>query len=473
VSSIHLIRDISKLAFSGGAALSFTALKAVLILRFLDPHTMGVWKLAMLLMPAIGLLRLSFSSGMGIRVPYLLGQGSEAEAGRMASTAGTLQVGNGLIFAAGSWICSWFVTDPSQSLALKLMAFVLVASQTHNFLRDVVIAYQHYDARAKSLVMAAALDSVLCLALAPKFGILGLGIGTVLGFAIPSVYLWWQIPLRLRPHWNLKRARSLWTAGWPIALTDTGGVIMRYLDVALLGWIVGPVAVGWYALSQAVADLSVYLTRLSLNEVVSPHLLRQAGRAEPTRRLAMSYEHPVWLLCFAIPPLAIIVSAVIPPVVTRLLPAYANGILAAQIMIWGVLFISIQACVQPFLAATGGMRPLLLVLSCLVPVSAAAQVIVLRGGFGVAGAASVAVVSSAVLAVASLLIALRRQEFHWFRRVRRVALLLIPTLVLAALNATFGGLAAKSAIFALAIVSFSMALFNYTHRLLPEAEDPA
>lgn len=422
-----MLANIRKVASLGVLATGLTTLRAVLVLPLLGPEQLGIWKTVMLLMPAIGLLRLAISTGMVLRVPFYLGAGDNRQAARLTTAAGLAQVGNGLVFALGTACAALWVSDPRRRVALLAMAAVLLLSQLHNYLRDVIIAHRDFDVRSRGLLLAALCDCVFSLALASRFGLAGLGIGTAIGFAVPAWYLWRNLPQLARPRWDPPAWRELWITGWSSAAADTGAVLLRYVDVAMLAALAPPQLVGLYALSQMILDLSVHLTRISLGEVVAPELTHLSSRA-PLREVAGALRRPLRLVSLALPPCLLLGALLLPYAVGAFLPAYSQGVNAATIMLLSTFFVALQAIVQPYLALAGRTISLARLTLLLLPVLTLAQFTAWKAGLGLAGVAALSVLSSAALSVASLFWAGRAEGLSRSGAVRQLVAIFIAPL---------------------------------------------
>lgn len=403
--SFPVLTNIRKLATYGLIATALTTLRAVLVLPLLGPEQVGVWKTVMILMPAAGLIRLGISAGMLLRVPYYLGLGNSQQASRLAAAAGTVQAATGVLFACCTTVAALFTRDAQLRVALFAMAAVLL-SQLHNYLRDIVIAHRDLAGRSKGLVLAAACDCACSLLLAAKFGLAGLGAGTVVGFAIPAWYLWRRAPRFARARWDPEAWRELWLAGWSSAAADTGGVLLRYVDVAVLACVASPRIVGLYALAQMILDVSLHLTRISLNEVLGPELTHKSS-GMPVDQIGALLHRPLRWIAWTLPPVLIIGALAMPSVVRLILPKYVEGVTAGQIMLVGAFFAALQATVLPFLALAGRTTLLARLTVALVPWSVAAQFASWRAGFGIEGVAAISCAVSGLLAFSAVRMALR------------------------------------------------------------------
>ncbi len=404
---MRFLTDARRISSSASVAVVLAALRSLLVLRFLGPSAAGVWKAVMILYPVGGFARMGVSTGMSLRVPVLNGQGDDEEADRCAQAAGFFLLVLGLALGAGIFVYSFFVRDPQFRLALRFMALLVFVSQPHQYLRELASARRLFHLRSREILIAAAADFASGIALAWCFGLAGIGAATVLGAFIPAAYLWHGQHLRLNTHFDWTRIRALVRVGFPYSMTDSGFTAIRFVDVLVMTPVLGPTMVGYYAVSSLITDFSVYLTQLGVNEVVAPHMLREYGRLGSHEQVAVFYELPARFFCYVLPPILAIGTLLIPSFVHLALPQYTPGIAAAQITMWGIFFMAVHASVRSFLAAAEKINLILKCFAVLLPLSAAAQFLVIKAGYGLEGVACTAVTTLAILTSTELYIARR------------------------------------------------------------------
>lgn len=395
---MKLFRDAKYVTSSAIGAVALTAIRSLLVLRIVGPAVIGAWKAAMLLYTTGEFLRLGVSRGLSLEVPVLDGKGEAKEADRLAAAAGGFVLSVGVVAGIGFFLSSFFLRDPELRLAFQLVSVVVMLGQPHQLLRDLVSARHSFQIRARELMLAAAIDFGAGLFLAWKFGLPGIGVATMLAVGVPALYLWRQQGFHFRLQIDRPRLRRLIRVGFPFSLAEAAFDFARFLDVLVMTPLLGPVVVGYYAVSLLILDFSTFITKLGVSQVVSPHLLREFGKAGNAREVAIFYEAPVRLFSYVLPPLLAVGSLVIGEFVHLVLPKYAPGIAAAQITMWSIFFMAVHSTIGSFFLAAKKLREVLRLFAVLLPLGALAHVIVIKSGYGLEG---VAWTSLAVLAVAS------------------------------------------------------------------------
>ncbi len=384
---MKLFRDARNVSASALMAVSLSSLRSLLLLGILGPALIGAWKAAGLLHLLGEVLRTAVSRGMSLLVPMRTGQGNQEEARRLETAAGFFVLLAGLALGAGVMAFSFLIADENLRLAVRIMAVVLLFAQPCQFIRELTVARHSFQSRSKELLMAAMIDFTFAIALSAGFGLVGIGTATLLSVTVPALYLWRKEGYRfgLRPDWP--RLREMSRVGMPYSLTDGAFDLTRLLDAAVMTPLLGPIGVGYYAVSLLIMDFSAFVTRIGISQVVTPHLLREFGKVGSARQVAMFYEMPTRLLSYLLPPVLGMISLLIPQFVHLVLPQYTPGIAAAQVTIWAVFFMAVHASLGSFFLAAGKQFSVLRVLAVLIPLGALAQVAVIRGGFGLTGVA--------------------------------------------------------------------------------------
>ncbi len=381
--------SLKRAGICGLIAVTLTSVKSFAVLRILNPEDVGIWKTAMLLYLAAAFVRVGVARGMSLQVPWLRGQRRDDEVERVASASGFFLLQVGLVSAALALLAAATISGTRWKIALSSMAAVLLLAQAHQFVRDLAIANQLHQLRSREIILAAVVDCVGGLALAYWFGLAGLGLATMLAIAVPTLYLWRNQQLPKTYRWDGPRVRELVRLGLPSSMLDASFNASRYADVLVLTPMLGAVAVGFYSVSLLVNDLALFVTRVSVFEIISPHLMKEYGRTGDTAEAAAVYEEPARLFAYLLPPVLGVASFWLPSVVALLLPAYAAGAGAGQITVWGCYFLTLNASVSAFLVASGKIQTALRLFLLSIPVSAGLHAVAIGAGLGLEGVAAV------------------------------------------------------------------------------------
>lgn len=402
---MHMLRDARIMSGSAAISVLMAVLRSILVLRILGPTTMGIWKTVMVIYMTGEFLRLGITKGLSLRLPEFTGQNREEEVDGDLRTAGAYIVFAGMAFAAILLLASLFATNDQYALALQLMAVVMLLAQPHQYLRELAGARQRFDLRGRELMLAGVVDLLGALVLSYCFGLTGIGLATVIGIAIPVLYLWRNQPDAFRTGFRFDRAKALMTAGIPMSLGDSMFGLLRYLDLLLLTPLLGPTMAGYYAVSMMINEFSVFVANFGVAQVISSHMLKEYGRVGCVKSVVVFYEAPIRLFSYVLPPVLALGTLFVGPVVKVILPQYTAGIEAAEITVWGVFFLSMHSAVTPFFRAAARFGVVLKMLASSLVITAAGQWLVLSNGGGLRGAAWMSLAALCVFVNAELFVA--------------------------------------------------------------------
>lgn len=402
---MQMLRDARVMSGSAAISVAMAVLRSVLVLRILGPTTMGIWKTVMVIYMTGEFLRLGISKGLSMRLPVFAGRGREDEIDRDVRAAGIYVVLAGIAFAVILLVASCFAKNDQYAIALRLMALVMLLAQPHQFLRELAGARQRFHLKGRELMIATVVDLVCAVVLSYWFGLVGIGLATVIGIAVPVLYLWRSQPEAFRLGFEFSRVKSLMAAGIPISLADSMFGLLRYLDLLILTPVLGPTMAGYYAVSMMINEFSVFVANFGVSQVISSHLLKEYGRLGCVKSVVVFYEVPIRLVSYVLPPLLALGTLLVGPAVKLILPQYSAGIEAAQITVWGVFFLSIHSAVTPFFRAAERLGLILKLLGAALVLTAAGQWLVLSNGGGLCGAAWMSLFALGVLVNAEMFVA--------------------------------------------------------------------
>jgi O-antigen/teichoic acid export membrane protein len=464
------IRDIRNVASSFVVNLTAGSLRAVLVMRFLGPSLLGAWKSALLLDSIGDWARLGVSRGANLQIPILDAQSNTQESELTASAAGTYNLLLGIILCAGIFCASFFVRNPDLRLAMRLMALVTGLNQPYYAVRDLANARRRFDLRTKETLLRAAIDLGTAIVLTKLFGLAGYGTASLLPILIGAIYLQRHVRLAFRMRPDITRIKALIARGFPYSLTETGFELVRRLDVLVMAIVLGPVWVGYYGVAFLLMDFAAVLAQKGMAEVLSPHLLSEFGRTGSFSQVASFYETPARLFCYVLPPMLGVGALLLPGSVRLVLPQYLRGVPAAEITLWAVFFVAVHGTMSSFFVAAQKIPAVLRLYAIVATAGATAQYLVMKSGFGLAGAAWTTLVTMAVLSSGEMFLARRACGHCMGETIPFLSSLYFPLLAAAILRILVGSLSLGAwlpgplellAKIAILLVFYSPVLFAY------------
>ena len=190
-----MYRDARNMSISAFLATALIAVRSILVLEIVGPETIGIWKSAMVLFFACEFVRLGLPTGIGLRLPVLLGQRNSGEAEQTVRAAGSALIVMGAVVGLLIFGGSFLVDSGQYRLALWFVALIIAFSFPQAVLREIAGAQHLFAVRVKEALLEAVVNFVATLVLASMFGLAGLGTAVVLSTLLPALYLWWRLKM--------------------------------------------------------------------------------------------------------------------------------------------------------------------------------------------------------------------------------------------------------------------------------------
>ncbi|MBU1003135.1 MAG: oligosaccharide flippase family protein [Proteobacteria bacterium] len=342
---------IAHYATSVVAKQALGVLNAYLKPLLLSPAAYGLWNLLNTVLAFIPLTHLGSRSAMRYRIPANEARGDEAANEQVLGAVfyGTLVLTG--IAAVGLGAAAVFVqTGLAERLGLLVMAVVMIITWLSEFHVAVFKARSRFTpistANYISAVTACVLNAVLILA----FGLYGLFTALI---ATNLLVLWYLHSHA--PHLSLGRFRwsvfrELVREGFPIITFSLGATLIRTVDRFIISAWLGLEALGYYGIAIMALNFLMRIPDAS-REVVEPLLMHDL-QTRPERDCLRDYvERPLLATAYALPLLLGPAMLLLPAAVELLLPRYAQGVPAAQILTGGCLFLSLAFVLRGILIA--------------------------------------------------------------------------------------------------------------------------
>ena len=329
-------------------------LAGVLLLRLLKPEAAGVYGAAL----GVAAVFASFADlGLSACLTREVGQADEAGAQRIFAAALLAQalqivvagVGLGLLFR---------LQDGAGPLSATLVLLAFGGLAAGALTGPCAAALRGREAfgriglltSAVSLLNAAALGLVFWMGPSPMRALAATLASNLLGLGLWLVAGW---RAGLRPGWpGLRGLRSLWRVSLPFALVSVANQLYVRQDLALLTWLSGTTAVGFYAAGVRIVDLLVAVLG-ALSGPLYARLARLHGKGEigQARRSLARALRVMAALCL---PLGVGGSLLALPLMRGLYgPAFARSAAAFAWLAWVPALIGIHGVLLQSLNASG------------------------------------------------------------------------------------------------------------------------
>ena len=313
-----------------------------LVARAVDPKVLGHFNGIALILGYLPFLQMGVINGMNRELPFCIGKQDVLRSNDLAACAQAwILLISVVSFLSLLGISFWHVIDRRWYDAAGWLTFAVNAVLMFYgtlYLQSLFRVHHRFS----RLAVVNVIQSVtgVCLVLAVwLFSFYGLCIRSIGTGFMGLLLLWRWSPVQLQPHLGLTSLLHLVRVGFPIFVVGQVYAWWEILNRTLLLRMMGKESLGLYALS-VMCMATLMIIPLAVSQVSYPRITQIYGGSGKHQDLIRYLAKPFLLLVLVMTPVVLISWIVLPIVVKGLLPAYIDGISAAQ---WSVLI--------PFLAS--------------------------------------------------------------------------------------------------------------------------
>jgi len=335
-------------------------LSGFIVLRWLEPESLGNWQSFTVFVGYLQILTLGVTSGLNRELPYWLGKGDKELGMLRLKTAGyfTTSLSLGLMVVISLLALMLYtlnILDLSQTL-MMILAFSTgaLAIQT-NFLGATFRSDQAFDKLSKIQLY----NSLLYFALIPLVYFFELWGYIVYQIALAvALYIGYQMykPYKVKYSFSSVQFKELVKVGFPMYFWNYLAASSRSLPRLILVLFGTPLLVGLFAPAAAINAAMLNLPAYT-NRYLFPQMSFKFGKNNNVREIykytikAASY---LFVIMFTG---GLILTFLIPYIFPIVFPKYVEGILVAQIVIFSGVFYSINALFHNALNSVKSFKP--------------------------------------------------------------------------------------------------------------------
>jgi O-antigen/teichoic acid export membrane protein len=389
-------RRASAFASYGGSVLLLQALRfgvSILCARLAGPSEWGFWTLLNTVLAYSYIADCGVVNGMNRDIALFRGRGDWAQVARIANTSKSLVLCTSVLCALAAAGFAFTRPDSHRS-SLLVFALLLLFYKLFNFAQVYSMAHDDF-ARVTQANLCLASVTVPCLLLVVVWGLPGFLWAQVLSFAVGG-YLYIG-PFTGNFRWGLNRAELVRLAmgGLPIAAVGFAATLIASIDRWMVAAFLGVRSVGHYSL-VVLAWSTISLVPQIVAARTYPRLAEAWGRTGDLRVVAGLLRESTWVGLAVTAPVVLAVETVVPPMVTRFLPAYTEGIPAMRIAALGFLFQAVTSCYSNIFNVVAKQQYMLAAQAVAAISTVAVTAGLLAAGWGLEGAAVGATFGSCV-----------------------------------------------------------------------------
>ncbi|GGH14800.1 lipopolysaccharide biosynthesis protein [Mucilaginibacter phyllosphaerae] len=314
----------------------FRLISGFLTVRLIEPQIYGIFTGYGVYLGYILLGPLGLSNGLSRELPYEMGRGNDAYAGKLANSVFVVMTILGAIAASafiiwGSVEAYHHHRDAAIVLFTYSVSAALVLMNKH-FLP--VLYRTNKDFKKESKInIAVSIANVVTVVMVWYWGLMGLCVRGIILIVFETSLLNYFKPYKLKFEWNKEDLKKLFKTGLPIFFV--GQVNPQWTNImnTLLFSFGGALNFGYFALCS-ITQATIGIIPNAFSQVLYPKMSRMYGEGKSLKTIYYSFRKAAYLQSVFIFGIAVIGTFIIPWVIPPLLPKYVNGIAAAQWMMF-------------------------------------------------------------------------------------------------------------------------------------------
>ncbi|WP_031485374.1 oligosaccharide flippase family protein [Maridesulfovibrio frigidus] len=371
-------------------------LVAVLRPKFLTPEQFGLFSLLKIIPNYASYVHLGSSTSARYSIPQMIAEGRKRE---IAAVEGSIFFGNlgaNILFILFFIGISWpEAVSPEERTGILAIGMVILITWHNDFCVTLLKARQRFDLVGRTNYLAAT-ATFATLPLVYFFEIYGLFVSMITSVLFVAAFL--RAPTLVSPgfKFNWNTYVDLIRKGFPIMALGVVLMFIRTTDRLIISGFMGNEQLGYYGVGAMIFNLLMQLPTVS-REVIEPRLMQSLSSKTASENLQEFLIRPLINTAYLMPFLVGGAFFGSPIVISWLLPKYAAGIPATQILMTGSFFLGLCYITRGIIVAQNwqlaALRPagIVLVVNVLLCATAA------YAGFGIEGVAISSTISLALL----------------------------------------------------------------------------
>jgi len=385
----NIIKNVSYLSGAAIIVKILGAISAFLIAKYLEPANYGVWISLLLIYAYSGLFTFGVLESLMKLYPFYYGSKDRINANAVEENSFVVILLGSITLTLSGLIFTYFISDNTLKLYVTMMTVTssigLISS--YNYYR--MAAHQFFQAVSILESMRAMGMILIVVPFTYMWSLNGAVRGAIINESLLCMMsLYWNNKKwgKVRIHSNITNVIKLIKIGMPITLFWWTFILQGSIDRILSIRFLGPSETGIYGLGVSIQSLIIMLPA-AIGRVISPKINEKAGAGSSSDELMKLVILPARVISVFVPQMIGVIYLSIPIIYCSLLPKYASGMLAGQILVFGAYFIAMIRIGTNYLVAVDKQNKLYkYILLCLI-CNITLNMLLINYGFGITGLA--------------------------------------------------------------------------------------
>jgi len=361
----------------------------VLMRRYLGPYAIGIWSMLKVALTYCGYALLGVNKAAIYKIPYYLGKKDEAEANRIQDQAfsfimlASVVASIGLLITGIVFMNRWSIEITIGFFAISV--YVLL-NRVYMYYILLLRARANFKVISKGIIFDAILNLIFVVTLVKTYRLYGLYIAVCILVILNTLFLHFLSRYRIRFSLQLRGVEKLVRYGLPLLLLSFLSVILLTIDRIMIARMLGLTFVGYYSIGVMGRTYAISASS-QIAAVSIPRMLGRYGENDRIGDIKKFAIVPTKVIAYLIAPVLALMFFLGPLLVKTLLPQYIPGILALQILLISIFFISCFAQPRQFMIAINKKRQLVIFSAVAILMNTILNYVLIKRGYGIYGVA--------------------------------------------------------------------------------------
>ena len=392
----RIIKDTAKYNFVQYSTQFLGFFIAMAMRRFLGPYLMGIWSLLRVVLDYSTCAALGTGEAIAFKIPFLKGKGKTEDVAEMTNSGFGFSFWTSILAALFIIIGAVVLRHryPIEVISgLIVIAVYMILQRISSYYLIVLRANSNFSVINRLVIFDSVINLILMFLLVKTYKLYGLYVAVILLAAFNCLFMHFFARYKINLKFDLKKIYTLIKFGLPLSMLGFLGTIFANIDRIMIAKMIGVVYVGYYSIAIMAKNYIVGATN-NFGIVTIPKMMEAYGKEEKIEHIKKFVTISAETISYMLPTFLGIVFLVTPLFVSKVLPQFIPGIIAAQILLLDIFFRSCCPQAKQFLIALNKQVRVIPITVVAIVLNIFLNYIFIKKGMGIGGVALGTAISS-------------------------------------------------------------------------------
>jgi len=326
----------------------------------LSPMLMGTFSELMIMFEYIKYHHLGMFNTLERELPYYNGKKDLNRAQQIKDIGFSFTLFTSFLLAVALIIASFILPlDRNLLIGMRILAIALVIQEMVTYLTVLAKTHHKFTLLSKYNLYTAIFQTTAIVYFGINFGLFGLLWATILTGIVGMAYLMTaKFKFKFLFPLSIKMVLGLLAIGTPLLLNDITFMSLMNMDRFSIIKFFDKAELGYYSIATMVTGYLFVLPNL-LYSVLFPRFYESFGKTGDIKALRNFFEVPTVVISYLMAAIIGLLILILPFLINYIIPSYKPGVMAADILLLGVFFISIKGMSNYLLTALNKQKQMI------------------------------------------------------------------------------------------------------------------